>query len=301
MNKPINKIGFGAWQLGNQEWGNMTFDDGIKLVQKAVEKGVNFFDTAPNYGSGNSEKILGIALKEMRNRVFINTKVGHLPTGETSFTSDGIKTSIHHSLKQLQTNYLDSAILHNPPHYILEGKTDAFDTMKSLKEAGLIHHYGVSIDTIDELRTTLENTDVDVIEIMFNMIHQSPRELFEEVKERGIILIIKIPLDSGWLSGKYHHDSTFTGIRSRWSKEDIKQRADIVDTLKTIVGEEHFVQKALAYVLSFDAVSVIIPGIKNVDQLSSNLAANNITLSKKQIDSINKLYDTSIKKQNIPW
>ena len=102
MNKTIHKVGFGAWQLGNKEWGNMSFDEGISLVQKAVQKGINFFDTAPNYGGGNSEKILGIALEKYRDDIFINTKVGHLPSGETSFTSEGIKASIAHSLKQLK-------------------------------------------------------------------------------------------------------------------------------------------------------------------------------------------------------
>ena len=302
FNKKISEIGFGAWQLGGTgTWGYMSKEDGVHLVLEALKEGVNFFDTAPGYASGNSELILGEALLEDRDTVFINTKIGHGPNGEYEFSKEGIKTSINRSLKKLQTTYLDSVILHNPERYILEGKTDLFVELEQYKEKGIINGYGVSIDSLDELRVVLNNIDVDVIEIMFNIVHQEVKELFEEVKKRNILLIIKVPLDSGWLTGKYNETSNFSGVRDRWTTEDKETRSSIITKIKEIVKEDSLVSTALRFILSFDAVTTIIPGTKSITQLRNNSAASNETLSpivKKQLE---ELYQVYISKVNTPW
>ncbi|MBN2604622.1 MAG: aldo/keto reductase, partial [Bacilli bacterium] len=212
MQREVSVLGFGGWQLGNTEfWGEMDFISGVNLVKEAFENGVNFFDTAPGYASGNSERIIGEAVKEFRDQVVINTKFGHNADGTSNFQVAYIEHAIDESLKRLQTNYVDSVILHNPEFYILEGKTDHFKELNRLKEIGKIRGYGVSIDSYAELLATLRNLDVDVIEIMFNLVHQEIIPLLQEVEELGIMLVIKVPLDSGWLSGKYDKNSVFTG------------------------------------------------------------------------------------------
>ncbi len=302
LNAVVSEVGFGGWQLGNkQDWQDMNFDSGVALVKEAFNKGMTFFDTAPNYSGGMSEKIIGEALKEVRDKVFINTKYEHSPERGLDFSEEHIEDSVNHSLQRLQTTYLDSIILHNPPRYILEGKSKHEKAFSELKKKGKIKAWGVSIDTLEELQIVLENLDVDTIELMFNINHQAPKVLFDEIKKRGILLIIKIPLDSGWLTGKYDEQSTFTGIRSRWSKEDIATRAEIIKKIKKIVKSDNLVPFALAFVLSFDAVTTVIPGTKNSNHLDSNIAASDFKLSPDILIGLEILYDTYIKNINLPW
>lgn len=302
FSKRISEIGFGSWQLGGTgTWGNMTKDEGINLVREAVNLGVTLFDTAPGYASGNSESILGEALIGIRDNVFINTKIGHGPNGEYEFTKEGLMTSINRSMDKLRTSYLDSVILHNPERYILEGNTNLFLELEKYKTKGIIRGYGVSIDTVEELKIVLDNLDVDVIEIMFNIIHQEVKTLFTEISKRNILLIIKVPLDSGWLTGKYNENSTFSGIRSRWNENDIKIRANIVEKIKSIINSDTLVLTALRFILSFDAISSVIPGMKSVTQLTKNISASDEELSPKIKKELELLYEQHIKNVSTPW
>ncbi len=298
----ISEIGFGGWQLGNDAiWGPMTYDEGVELVRSAYHKGVNFFDTAPGYSNGLSEKIIGEALKDHRKDVFINTKFGHNHLNETHFGEAFIEKSINESLERLQTTYVDSVILHNPPREILEGKTNHQKEFLRMKEIGKIRGYGVSIDTLEDLDLVLNNLDVDVIEILFNINNQSPKYLFNKVKEKGILLIAKVPLDSGWLSGKYNAQSHFTGIRSRWDQDVILNRAKIIDKIKAIVHDENLVKYALGFILSFDAITTVIPGVKNINQLDANIETAQFQLSEDIKHKLEKLYEEEIKPLNLPW
>lgn len=300
--KPVSVIGFGSWQLGNSDaWKGTSFEDGIELVQEAIRNGITFFDTAPNYGNGNSEKILGEAIKPFRDSIIINTKVGHGPNGEWAFSKAGIEDSVNRSLKQLQTDYLDSVILHNPERYVLEGKSDLPDMLKQLKTKGIIHKWGVSIDSLEELELVLKHLDVDVIEIMFNIIHQSPKKCFDQIEQKKIFLIIKVPYDSGWLTGKYNAGSMFTDIRSRWSESTKKTRAGIVRKVKNITDTENIAPYALQFILSFSAVSTVIPGTKSRRHLFDNLNALKTTLTDRQKQDLEQLYETEIKQKETPW
>jgi aryl-alcohol dehydrogenase-like predicted oxidoreductase len=121
IQQEVSVLGFGGWQLGNTEfWGEMDFTTGVELVKEALDNGINFFDTAPGYASGNSERIIGEAVKEFRDQVVINTKFGHNADGSSNFNVEYIEHAIDDSLNRLQTDYVDSVILHNPEFYILE-------------------------------------------------------------------------------------------------------------------------------------------------------------------------------------
>ena len=162
IDKKISILGFGGWQLGNTEfWGNMTYEAGVELVKEALTKGVNFFDTAPGYSNGVSEQIIGEGIKGSRDKVFINTKFGHKADGTSDFSVKSIEEAIEDTCKRLQTDYLDSIILHNPEMYILEGKTDHFKELDRLKQLGKIKAYGVSVDRLEEFRK--QGLDVDKI------------------------------------------------------------------------------------------------------------------------------------------
>jgi aryl-alcohol dehydrogenase-like predicted oxidoreductase len=298
----ISRLGFGAWPLGNYAHDHqMTDEEGVLLVKEAVKLGINFFDTAPNYGLGKSETILGKAIKGIRENVVINTKFGHQANGEINFDANHIKKSIQDSLERLQTDYIDSVILHNPDISILEGKTDHISILKELKKEGTIRAYGVSVDLPKEIETVLQHIDIDIIEILFNVFSQANKHYFKQLKEKGIKIIVKVPLDSGWLTGKYNHHSTFDDIRKRWTQTDKNRRHDLVKKLEHIIQEPLQPKYAIAYVLSFPEITTVIPGIRNIKQLKDHYNSMNYTLSNEIKKDFENLYDNEIAKNPLPW
>jgi len=303
-NEKVSEIGLGTWQLGNNDsWKGPSVEESIKIITSAYNKGCNFFDTAPNYGGGNSEKVLGKAISalDIREHVFINSKFGHWSNGQEDFDATRIEESVDESLKRLKTDYLDSIVLHNPSLEIIEGKTEHFKKLAELKEKGKINNYGVSVDSSKEMLTVMNHTDIQVIEVMFNLLYQEPKKAFQKAKEKGISIIVKVPLDSGWLTGKYDENSKFTGVRDRWTKEDKALRSHLIGRIKEVVGTEDLIHQALQFILAFDEVTTIIPGAKNIKQLAHNLDASGKTMSNERKEAFEKLYDRYIKKQNYSW
>ncbi len=298
----VSLLGFGAWPLGNQAYGKtMTENEGIALINKALEAGVNFFDTAPNYANGRSEMILGQALKGRREEVVINSKFGHHPDGTIDFDENKIAASLKGSLERLKTDYLDSLLLHNPSMDVLAGKTKHFDILKDLKQKGLIKAYGVSIDTETELKAVLKRNDIEVIELLFNIFSQSTRHLLDQIKEQNIALIIKVPLDSGWLSGKYHKDSRFTDIKQRWRKADLIRRDNLIKQLEKTLNDRISPKYALGFIKQYDAVTTIIPGIRNQAQLKDHLKAIDFAFPKDLKAKLEHYYDAYIAPDPLPW
>lgn len=302
--KMVSEIGFGAWQLGNdKDWNGPKYDESIRLVRKAFELGCNFFDTAPNYGEGRSELILGEALKVFdREKIVINTKVGHVPGVENGFDPDVIQQTIENSLKKLQTDYLDSVILHNPPLEFLDQKSAQFKVLEKMKSEGIIKAYGASLDYSHEVNKLIENTDSEVVEILFNIFFQDVRKSFDKLHEKKYAVIVKVPLDSGWLTGKYNKNSRFNDIRSRWSIKDIERRAELVEKVKKIKDEKtSMVHEALSFILSYDAISTIAVGVKNEEQLIENLKASEIKMDMEKLKMYEELYDKEIAPNPLPW
>lgn len=300
--RKASRLGFGAWPLGNTAHGKtMTIGEGVALVKKALEEGITFFDTAPNYAKGRSETILGEALKGKREEVIINTKFGHDANDVIDFSEERIRPSVLKSMERLKTDYLDSVILHNPDHSVLKGKTGHFDILAGLKDEGTIKAYGVSIDTPEELRMVLSRDDIDVVELLFNIYAQSSRELFDEVRDRGIALIIKVPLDSGWLSGKYTKESTFSDIRSRWTPEIKARRDALTRALESLLGTKRPAPEAMRFIWSFDAVTTVIPGIRTESQLNDHIEAERKPMDKDTVRKLMEFHDERIKDNPLPW
>lgn len=300
--KKIHRIGFGAWQLGNTEfWGHMSVEEGIVLVDEAIKQGINLFDTAPGYASGLSETILGLAIKNRREQIVINTKFGHTAEGETDFSVFSLRDQIQSSLGRLQTDYLDSIVLHNPSMDILNGKTTHIQELKKLREEGLIRSFGVSIDTLEEFDAVLDHLDIDVVEILFNVFFQEPAARFEKAHQKGIAIITKVPLDSGWLTGKYDEESEFEGIRSRWDDQTILRRASLVKDLKSIVRADDLTKYAMGFILSFPEVTAVIPGIRNLEQLKNHISHGEYILPKGMKTKMQDLYKQKIQKDPLPW
>lgn len=303
----VSEIGLGAWQLGANTISNgMSEREAIAMVHSALEAGINFYDTAPNYGLGTSEERLGKAFRSVdRDSIVVNTKFGHTVQGGNDYSAGHIRRSLEGSLKRLGFDYVDSLIFHNPPFEILDGsKNPHYEILEKLKEEGKIKAYGASVDTYEEMKLFLDTTQGEVIEAFFNILHQDTAKGFEQAIRQEIGLIVKIPLDSGWLSGKYSIDSTFEDIRSRWSKSDLQTRAQLIEKVKSILnldGEFSLAQAAMAFCLSYDAVSTVIPGNSSLAQLESNIESTRVQLASETIRKLEDFYQNEVKELKLPW
>lgn len=302
---PVSAIGLGAWQLGEStDWRSMSEAEALALVHEALDRGVNFFDTAPNYGNGTGEARLGKALHGVgRDSVVINTKFGHTETGDTNFSADYIRTSIEGSLRRLQTDYVDSLIIHNPPMDHLDGRNNRhYEILERLVEEGKIRAYGASLDSCAEMQLFMETTGGTVIEAFFNILHQDARHAFAMAQQRGVAIIAKIPLDSGWLSGKYDACSVFSDIRARWTRDDIETRASLVARLRSLLPtDDNLAHTALAYCLAYAAVTTVIPGNRSLEQLRDNLQAFDSPLPPDQVRRLERFYEEEVAPLQLPW
>lgn len=301
----VSEIGLGAWQLGeNSGWKSMSEKDAIDMVYKAIELGINFFDTAPNYGHGTSELRLGKALKPFdRSTLVINTKFGHSETGQTNYDANYIRESLEGSLKRLQVDYIDSLIMHSPPSEYLDGnKNRHYEILERLVEEGKIRAYGASLDTYKDMKLFMDTTNGSVIEAFFNILHQDSAKAFDLAMEKEVGIIVKIPLDSGWLAGKYNAESTFNDIRKRWSKTDISTRSNLIEKLKHIVGpDKNLAQTALSFCLAYEAVSTVIPGNTSISQLNNNIESAQNPLSGELVKNLETFYQNEVEHLKLPW
>lgn len=301
----VSEIGLGAWQLGeNSGWKSMSEKEAIDMVCKSIELGVNFFDTAPNYGRGTSELRLGKALSNFdRSKLVINTKFGHPATGGTNYNANYIRESLEGSLERLQVDYVDSILLHNPPVEYLDGNSNPhYEIFERLIEEGKINAYGASLDTSNDMKLFMDTTNGTVIEAFFNILHQDTAVAFTLAQKKEVKIIVKIPLDSGWLSGKYNAESTFADIRKRWSKMDIITRSGLIEKVKNILDDENnLAQTAISFCLAYDAVSTVIPGNTNIAQLESNVESANKPISKELINELENLYQNEVMHLHLPW
>jgi len=297
-----HRPGMGSWQLGSDgTWSAMSKQEGIELAMSAFASGIRLFDTAPGYSRGMSETILGEALKDVRDQVFLVSKFGHRADGSSDFSSASIEGTIRESLKRLQTNRLDALLLHNPPFDILEGKTDHFDVLRALKNKGLIRAFGVSCDTVAEMKLCLNIEGLEVLEVLCNVFFQELTPLFPIAFEQDIAIIAKVPLDSGWLTGKYDASSVFDGVRSRWQKEDILRRAALVAKLKEISGSTDLTALSLGYLFSLPGLANVIPGIRSKRQLTELVEASRFRPNPSQMSEIKELYRRDIAERPLPW
>ncbi|MDZ7614062.1 MAG: aldo/keto reductase [Flavobacteriaceae bacterium] len=207
------------------------------------------------------------------------------------------------SLKRLQVDYVDSLIIHNPPYGYLDGnKNPHYEILERLIEEGKIKAYGASLDTFEEMKLLMNTTNAKVIEAFFNILHQDTSQAFDLAIEKEVGIIVKIPLDSGWLSGKYHAESTFHDIRKRWSRQDIQTRAHLVErVIKIVQAKDNLAQKAISFCLAYDAVSTVIPGNVNIAQLTSNVESVNNPISRELVEKLEDFYQNEVKQLKLPW
>lgn len=295
----VSEIGFGAWAIGGTSYGPTRDEDSLDALAHAWEHGVNFFDTADTYGHGHSESLIGKFLKRKRREAVIASKVGwdfYHGGSKKNFDFDYIRFAIEESLERLQTDFIDLYQLHNPSLAIIE-RGEIFAVLDELKSQGKIRFYGVSVHTPEEALAVLKAGRPDTIQLIFNLLDQRPiPEVFPEAGRHRVGIIAREPLACGLLTGKYTAESTFpkNDHRNRFGPERIANDLKKLDELRSVLASSapSLVRVALEFVLSFEAVSTVIPGAKTRAQVLENiLASEGQRLSPEEISNLRALYE----------
>ena len=310
----ISEVGFGCWAIGGPStlggrvigWGEVDDATSIRALETAFDLGINFFDTADVYGRGHSEKLVGQAFEKKRDQVIIASKVGNVVTPDNKwikvYSPDWIATALEASLKRLRTDYIDVYQLHSPPADFEYGD-DVVAALERHKEAGKIRFYGISLPTdesaeVPALHVLAQKKPCDVFQVVHNILVRRPeQELFPACIEANVGIIARVPLASGFLTGKFRADTTFGSDDHRsheFSPERIRQTVEKVDRLREFVsGTKTLAQLALQYCLSQPAVSVVIPGAKTPQQVKDNAAASDgVLLSRDEVSRIRERVPT---------
>jgi len=285
----VSEIGFGAWAIGGNQFGNsygpVDDDESLRAISSAVDLGCTFFDTADVYGHGHSEELLGQALKAHRSKMIIATKGGsdfyHDPP-RLNFTESHLIMAVDKSLKRLGTDYIDLYQLHNPPFSIIEGGR-LFEPLEKLKAQGKIRHYGISIHDPQEGMLAMKMGKPAAIQVVYNYLRRdAAEELFARAIADGMGIIAREPLSNGFLTGKYSKDSVFPvgDIRHQWPSKYQTQLVNQIDNFKKSVGQTPLTlgQAAIRFVLAQPAVSTVIPGCKTDEQARENFQVSDLPL-----------------------
>jgi aryl-alcohol dehydrogenase-like predicted oxidoreductase len=302
----VSEIGLGSWQLGRSaHWPEgPDADEAVRLVHAALDAGVTFIDTAPGYADGHSELNIGAALRGgRRDDVVICTKFGHRADGTSDWASSSIEGAVLRSAERMGTDHLDIVVLHNPPPEILDGtRSEHYDVLEGLRLRGVIRAYGASVDSGADVDTVLRTSESQALEVRMSALFQETWPAIERARDRGAGTIIKVPLESGWLSGRFAADSVFTGVRSRWSQVDIALRAELVEEFRSLLPAGVSVsQGALRFLLAHDGVSTVIPGARTVDLLRDSIAAAAEPLPPATFAAIREFYARRLAEHPLDW
>jgi aryl-alcohol dehydrogenase-like predicted oxidoreductase len=308
----VSAVSFGAWAIGGT-WGPVKDDDSLKALHRALDLGVNFFDTADVYGDGHSEQLLA-RLKRERGAIFHTaTKVGRRsnPHVASSYTRENLTAHVERCCTNLEVEALELLQLHCPPtdvYYMPE----VFGVLDDLKRAGKLKHYGVSVERVEEALKAIEYPDVQSVQIVFNIFRQRPAELFfAEAQRRKVGILARLPLSSGLLGGKMKPGQQFAADDHRafnregaafdrgetFSGVDFERGLAVVEELRALVPPGMSLpQFALRWIDMHDAVTCSIPGAKRPDQVSENAAAAELPpLSSEVMRRVKEIYDLRIR------
>ncbi len=308
----VSEVSFGAWAIGGA-WGDVSDEESMAALHKAIDCGINFIDTADVYGDGRSERLIAQLKKERKEQIIVATKAGRrLPKQSVEgYSKENLTGWVEESLRNLQTDALDLLQLHCPP-------TDAyyhqeiFGILDRLVEQGKIRYYGVSVERVEEALKAIDYPNVQSVQIIFNCFRQRPADLFfAEAKRRQVGILARVPLASGMLSGKLNRESQFAAddhrnfnrhgqafdVGETFSGVDYDVALEAVEEVRRLVSEhQSMVKFALRWILMFDAVTCAIPGGKRPEQVAENAAASATpALSQYQMDAIKDLYTAKIK------
>ncbi len=309
----ISEISLGTWQVGGK-WGS-GFDDTLaeSILEDAIDSGVNFIDTADVYENRRSEAAVGRVVRRRSERIYVATKCGRFidPHVNEGYTPEALRGYVERSLKNTGFEALDLIQLHCPPTAVFY-RPEIFELFDRLKEEGKILNLGVSVEKVEEALKAIEYPNVTTVQIIFNMFRQRPAELFfKEAERRNVGIIVRVPLASGLLTGRYSRKTEFAPQDHRsfnregaafdkgetFSGIPFETGLDAVEDIKKLFPEENNLAPiALRWILDYPQVSTIIPGASKPEHLASNLSAAALSpMSQEKKNAINAVYETRIK------
>jgi len=308
----VSEISFGAWAIGGA-WGQVSDDESLAALHRAVDCGVNFIDTADVYGDGHSERLIAQLKKNRKEEIIVATKAGRRLARQSveGYNRQSMTAWIDDSLRNLSTDSLDLLQLHCPPTALYD-RAEIFGMLDDLVRAGKIRYYGVSVEKIDEALKAIEYPNVQTVQIIFNCFRQRPADIFfARAKQKQVGILARVPLASGLLTGKLRADSAFAADDHR----NFNRHGEAFDVGETFSGVDYKVgvkaaeemkkllpsgvtmsQFALRWILMFDAVTCAIPGAKTPTQVSENCGASDLPpLSGEAMKGVRRIYDDSIR------
>ena len=307
----VSEISFGAWAIGGA-WGGVDDRGSLAALHRAVDLGVNFFDTADVYGFGHSERLLAQLRRERSEEIIIATKVGRGldPHTAAGYNRENLGAFIDRSLQNLETESLDLLQLHCPPTEVYY-QPELFGILDHFVKRGKIRFYGVSVENVEQGLKAIEYPGVQTVQIIFNMFRQRPAELFfGEAKKRRVGILARVPLASGLLTGKLTSQSQFAADDHRafnrhgeefdrgetFSGVDYENGLQAVEELRSLMPEKMtMAQFALRWILMFDAVSCAIPGARSPAQAEDNARASDFPpLSGETMRRVGEIYQHRI-------
>lgn len=299
----VHPIGLGANKISEADPSTNT-EYGGEILLDAIDKGLNFIDTAFIYGNGKSESIIGETLKKnnLRQDIVIATKGAHeIVDGEIKLNNspDFLTKQVEDSLQRLQTDYIDLYYIHFPDENT--PKAEAIGALSRLKEQGKIRSIGVSNFSLEQIKEANVHDDIDVVQDEYNLLNQEAEStVFSYYREKNISFIPYFPFASGLLAGKYSKDTQLSDrqkSRPQFQEptySDILSKVDRLNKLadKYNTGIQNIV---LAYYLSKDVVDAVIPGARNRQQMEQNFEAATIQLTPEELAYISDLFPQSFK------
>jgi aryl-alcohol dehydrogenase-like predicted oxidoreductase len=314
----ISEISLGTWQVGGR-WGQDFNESNAKgILNRAIDKGINFIDTADVYGNGLSEKMVGEVVRSRTERVYVATKCGRRlnPHNNAAYTPEALRSFVEDSLSNSGLEALDLIQLHCPPSEVYE-RDEIFQLFERLKDEGKILNMGVSVELVEDAVKALAYDNMTSVQIIFNMFRHKPaEEFFQLASEKDVGIIVRVPLASGLLTGQYTRETRFERSDHRFfnrhgamfdkgetfSGVDYKTGLDAVEEIRKLFpGRENLAPLALRWVLMFDQVSCVIPGASREEQLDSNLSVlKESPFTVEEMEGIQRIYNTYLREQIHP-
>lgn len=307
----VSEVSFGTWAIGGS-WGNTNDDEALKGLDKAIGEGVNFFDTADVYGDGHAEQLLAKATKGKEDDINIATKfcrAGDIHDLET-YSEARVRAYCEASLKRLERERIDLYQIHCPPLSVLkDGRV--FEVLDKLQVEGKIRHYGVSVETVEEGLFCLGVPGVKALQVILNLFRQKPlTELLPKAQEAGVGILVRLPLASGLLTGKFKPDTTFDADDHRSFNANGEQfnvgetfaglpftkGVELAAQLGWIAeGRGDMARAAMRWILDQPQVTCVIPGFRNVRQVEDNLGAIDVpSFSEEELKRLAHFYQNEV-------
>ncbi|RSL30475.1 aldo/keto reductase [Salibacterium salarium] len=301
----VSEISFGTWAIGGA-WGETNDKEALNGLERAMDEGVNFFDTADVYGDGHSEELLAKATKGKEDKIYVASKfcrAGDIHDS-TTYSEASVTTYLENTLQRLGRERLDLYQIHCPPMEILKDG-NVFHVLDKLQQQGKIRHYGVSVETVEEGLLCLEHPNVRALQVIFNIFRQKPVEqLLPKAKAQGVGILTRLPLASGLLTGKFTKASSFSeddhrsfnregekfNVGETFAGLPFEKGVELSENLNWIAdGRGNMTRAALKWILEHEEVTCVIPGFKSVRQVEDNLQAHQSAGYSKE--EMNRLYN----------